>query len=252
MDDTTEAYSFVDTSLALSALLDALAELPTHPPSIYVDLEGEQLSRHGTISIIQIYISTMTHTYLIDVCALQKQTFTTRGSKGQTIQNILESSDIPKVIFDVRNDSDALFAHFGVRLAGVQDLQLMELATRPPPRKTVNGLAKCIETSGLLSDEEKLAWDDCKEKGLRLFLPHSGGSYKVFSQRPLSEEILRYCIQDVHYMPRLWAFYASKMTSKWWKKVESTSMERIRQSQSSRYVSRGKSKAGAPRGWLNA
>jgi len=39
--------------------------------------------------------------------------------KGTIAEVILESPDIPKVFFDVRNDSDALYSHFDVSLAGV-------------------------------------------------------------------------------------------------------------------------------------
>ncbi|KAJ6779705.1 hypothetical protein PWT90_07316 [Aphanocladium album] len=119
------------------------------------------------------------------------------------------------VIFDVRNDSDALYKHFNIRLAGMQDLQLMEVATRSFGRKHVNGLAKCIERDASLSPAERQRWKDCKETGVRLFAPERGGSYKVFNHRPLSKEILQYCVQDVHFMPRLWAYYNGKMTPQW-------------------------------------
>jgi GT2 family glycosyltransferase len=43
---------------------------------------------------------------------------------------ILETNDIHKVFFDVRNDSEASFHRFQICLQGVDDVQLMELATR--------------------------------------------------------------------------------------------------------------------------
>jgi hypothetical protein len=36
--------------------------------------------------------------------------FSTAGTNGQTLKTILESETIPKVFFDVRNDSDALYS----------------------------------------------------------------------------------------------------------------------------------------------
>ncbi|KAJ4146943.1 hypothetical protein LMH87_001497 [Akanthomyces muscarius] len=246
----TAPYEFIDTASVLSGVLDILHGLPTVPPSIFIDLEGENLSRHGTISILQIHVLPLKRTYLIDLYTLDETAFSVTGARGQTLKQILESSKIPKVIFDVRNDSDALYKHFNIRLAGMQDLQLMEVATRSFGRKHVNGLAKCIERDASLSAAERQRWKDCKETGIRLFAPERGGSYKVFNHRPMSKEILQYCVQDVHFMPRLWAYYNGKMTPQWHQRAEIESKERVKLSQSPSYVSHGPHKALAPRGWL--
>lgn len=58
-----------------------------------------------------------------------------------SLQSILESPKTPKVFFDVRTDSDALFAQFGIKLAGIIDLQLMELASR----------SRCVTVSTLFA-----------------------------------------------------------------------------------------------------
>ncbi|KAJ4161695.1 uncharacterized protein LMH87_007718 [Akanthomyces muscarius] len=245
-------YCLVDTATVLAAVVDALSGLPTQPPSIYIDLEGVNLSRHGSISILQLHVLPTRHTYLIDIYTLRGEAFTTHGlSVGQTLGALLESPDIPKVFFDVRNDSDALHAHFGIRLGGIQDLQLMELATRKFARRTVKSLVRCIEQDSQLTLRDRTAWMKCKDDGVRLFLPERGGSYEVFDQRPLSAEILRYCVQDVHLLPRLWTRYDRKMTKKWWWRVGRESAERVRSSQSSDYVSHGKDKALAPKSWRN-
>ena len=70
------------------------------------------------------------------------------------------------VFFDVRNDSDALFAHFGVALQGAEDVQLMESATRTTTgsKKYLNSLAKCIE-QGVLYGNDLTSWKLAKEKG---------------------------------------------------------------------------------------
>lgn len=249
--DITEPSDLIDTTAALSNVLDALEGLSTQPPSLYIDLEGEKLSRHGTISILQLYVLPMKRTYLIDIHTLRNESFTTRGSSDRTLKEILESQDIPKVFFDVRNDSDALYNHFNIHLAGIQDLQLMELATRTFARTHVNGLAKCIERDGRLSVTESNDWKESKEKGMRLFAPERGGSYRVFNERPLSNDILRYCIQDVHFLPRLWASYNFKLTPTWWSRVKEASTKRVTESRSASYVSHGKQKALAPTGWAS-
>ena len=54
-----------------------------------------------------------------------------------SLKVVLQSPSIPKVVFDIRNDSDARFSHYQIRVDGIKDLQLMELA----PRKDSKALA---------------------------------------------------------------------------------------------------------------
>lgn len=249
--DNPDFGGLIDTATAMSALVDILDNQPTTPPSFYIDLEGVNLSRHGTISILQIYVLPNRKAYLVDIHALGEKAFSTLGSAaGLTFKDILESETIPKVFFDVRRDSDALFSHFQIRLAGVQDLQLMEFATRTFPRGThVNGLARCIEHHASLTAAERSAWAATKERGLRLFAPERGGSYQVFNERPLSEEITRYCVQDVHFLPRLWARYHGRLTKAWEEKVRRASRDRVALSQTPGFNGMGKHMALAPAGW---
>lgn len=242
-------YNFIDTPTKLCSVLDSIYNLPTNPPSLYIDLEGDNLCRHGTISILQLFNSSTEQTYLIDIHTLADKAFTTRGKNGSTLTDILESSMIPKVFFDVRNDSDALYSHYKIRLQGVQDLQLMELATRNFAGRFINGLAKCIERDLRLSQKQKVAWQSTKDKGLDLFAPERGGSYRVFNERPLSEAIKLYCVQDVRFLPRLWSQYDKLLTSQKREKVRLASIERVKESQSRGYQPHGRQKALIPRGW---
>ncbi|KAH0421994.1 hypothetical protein CcaCcLH18_13066 [Colletotrichum camelliae] len=245
------SYDFVDTTAALARAVDALSGAPASPPSLYVDLEGEYLGRLGTISIIQIYLSTQQHTYLIDVQKLGAAAFSEPGTNGATLKTILESPSIPKVLFDVRNDSDALFFHFNIDLKGVEDLQLMELASRKSNKRLLFGLKKCIESDAQMTTGELLEWGRVKEQGHKLFAPESGGSYAVFSQRPLSRDILSYCVQDVRYLPRLWKTYNEKLTPAWKSKVLRASQHRIMQSQAADYNGKGRHMALAPKDWMS-
>lgn len=142
----------VDASDQIASLVDchAIGLEKSTPPNMYIDLEGVKLGRHGSISILTLLIGDESQTrnvYLIDVHTLGGLVFTHHGVKSITLKDILQSPTIPKVFFDVRNDSNALFSHFGVTLQGVIDLQLMESANRHNTyaRQFVSGLAKCIE-----------------------------------------------------------------------------------------------------------
>jgi len=159
----TSRVIFVSTTADLAVMLATLAHLPISPPSLYIDLEGQNLSRNGTIALLTLYVSPWQIVYLVDIYSLQTSTFSTPAiainqmstSSGSdsvapqaTLKSILESATIPKVFFDVRNDSDALFAHYAIKLSCVHDLQVMELATRTPTsgqsRSFLCSLSTCI------------------------------------------------------------------------------------------------------------
>lgn len=73
---------------------------------------------------------------------------------------MLESSAIPKLMFDCRTDNDVLIHTAGVRLAGVIDLQLLFLVTRTKARdrKKVASLARVILYAGGLTSTDKNKW----------------------------------------------------------------------------------------------
>ena len=92
----------------LKTFLDGLNDISGEPLTLYIDLEGNNLSRHGTLSLVTILIEPREKVYLIDVTKLGRDAFDTVGLDGRSVRNILEARDIIKVFFDIRNDSDAL------------------------------------------------------------------------------------------------------------------------------------------------
>jgi exonuclease 3'-5' domain-containing protein 1 len=218
-----------------------------YEPTMYIDLEGVNLCREGSLSIFTLLIDTPSpRVCLIDVHSLGSQAFTSAGIKAKTLKDILQDPKIPKVFFDVRNDSDALFAHFGVALQGVQDIQLMESAMRKTTssRKYLNGLSKCIK-EGVLYGSELASWKLAKEKGGRLFKPEEGGSYEVFEQRPIPDGIIDYCVGDVQYLSRLWSKFRSS-TDRWRDLVTEETKKRVEASQKPEYQPHGKDRTLAP------
>lgn len=239
--------NFVDTEAGVAGLIKEIQGLPTDPPSLYIDLEGINLSRHGSIFILQVFVFPLDKAYLIDIHTLKEKAFLQPASNGgQTLLDVLDSPQIPKVFFYVRNDSDALFSHLNIELAGVVDLQLMELATRNFSRKHAKGLAKCIERDAPITTLEIRSWKESKEKGLKLFEPERGGSYEIFNLRPLPNDVLDYCVQDVRFLPKLWRHYHQKMSPFWEKMVATEVTNRIMFSQTATYYGKGKWKALAP------
>jgi exonuclease 3'-5' domain-containing protein 1 len=133
MKNVTET-EIINSTEQISTPVDCLVRHAHHQdsPTMYIDLEGVALCREGSLSILTllIYMATNRRVYLIDVRTPGAQAFNTAGVELKTLKDILQDKKIPKVFFNVRNDSHALFAHFGVALQGVEDVQLMESATR--------------------------------------------------------------------------------------------------------------------------
>lgn len=155
----------IDLEASLLPLLDSIANLAVDPPSLYIDLKGTALGRHGSISILSLYIAPTKKTYLIDIRSLGKAVLSTTTKSGTSLKTILEPSTIPKVVFDIRNISDALFSLFQISVGGIKDLQLMELASRTGSRKFLSSLADCIEKDSPISAAAKAEWCLIKERG---------------------------------------------------------------------------------------
>lgn len=238
--------TLIDSLAGVSNLVDNLAGPPAHPPSLYLDLEGTNLSRTGTASLLTILIhrpESSDNTYLVDLQALGPAAFTTANISGETLASILESPIAPKVFFDVRNDSDALHYHFGIFLRGVVDIQLMENASRPPrsSKRLLHGLKKCIEHDLYLSPVERHSWKAVK---------YQGTNSMNFDERPLSEAVRTYCAGDVHYMPRMWRLYSGRLEGKWKEMVADETEKRVQLSQSPGYEPHGRHKVLGPWGGL--
>lgn len=249
MSDQATPTHFIDNEAHLVVMMEVLERVPRHTPSLYIDIEGVNLSRHGSISLITILVQPQSSIYLVDVHRLQARAFNTATPTGTTLRSILEDAAITKIFFDVRNDSDALHAHYGIKLRGIEDIQLMENAGRPEHRqRLVSGLGRCIEQEAPLPPRVKDAWKQVKSQGGRLFSPELGGSYEVFNERPLREDIRLYCVVDVKFLPLLRDVYWARLSDAWKLRVRCATEERVRASQSLGYDPFAKSKTLSPFG----
>jgi exonuclease 3'-5' domain-containing protein 1 len=234
------ASSFIHSKDSITKLINSLHNLPTNPPSLYFDLEGTKLSRNGSVSLLQLFVSPPNHVYLIDIHILGTTAFTTAGTNGQTtLKTILESTSIPKVCFDVRNDADALYAHFHIALQCIHDIQLMENASRKPgaSKQWLNSLTRCIETDGPLTTRQKQTYIAIKDKAKEKLDPSKGGSPRVFEARPLDTDIKANCEQDVRLLAPLWKVYNDRLAPDWKRKAEQEARCRVQGSQDAGYGS---------------
>ncbi|CZR53767.1 uncharacterized protein PAC_03648 [Phialocephala subalpina] len=229
MSSSTLAVKLIDDVATLTDFLSVLLARPTNPtslPTLYLDLEGKELSRTRTISLLTIHHTPTSATYLIDITTLSDSAFSTPAptpNTTQTLKSILEEVSIPKVFFDVRNDSDALFSHFKISLKGIIDLQLLELGSRSGPLYQKRHVRR--------RQEDRKPYVRSRERR----------SYAVFDARPLKEEMVVYCVQDVTFLPALLSVYTRKFANRgkamgeWKGKIERAILERVRDSQTAGY-----------------
>lgn len=236
---------WIDTMDLIRALVNEITHMD-RKSLIFVDLEGINLSRHVSVAIMQVLVPPNPAVYLIDIHVLQKEAFTAATDDGETLGGILESDTYAKVFFDMRNDSDALYSHFDIRLQGVIDLQLIEFAARPKRGRFLKGLSKCITESRVLSIAQAKEWEKSKDSGVCLFAPERGGTYEVFLRRPLSVVLQRYCAGDVLKLPRLLQVYAARLPAHLVGQVSAEALCRVALSQSIDFNGKGKHMALGP------
>ena len=222
--------TFVNTVAKLEGFLPVLLTLKDSTPErpeYSCDCEGCNLGRRGSLTIFQMRIRSLKHTYVFDVLALGGRVmFETEGKEGQSLKKSLQSQQI-KVFWDVRQDSDAMFNHFGIRLGGIIDAQLMEIASRNcPERRTLFSLFFAVsnERKALMVDYEFWEWKQSFNKAKEYF---NESNYECFNIRPLSYQALKYSAGDVDYIEKLYDVYYPKMKDKYWAFVREETGARI-------------------------
>lgn len=235
MSSLTSTTQLISTPSALEAFLSLI----TPSSSFYLDLEGKDLSREGTLTLITVLLHPQNTVYIIDVLTLGASSFTT-GTP--TLKTVLEDATIPKYVWDCRNDADALKAHFDVGLAGVLDIQLLEVATRWRPKTYLVGLSKSVEYDlrPYVARSVLDGWLKDKKDG------SAAMETDQFSVRPLRPETTRYCVGDVEMLPRLREVYMRKITPDWLVKVKAESVRRVEEAHSPGYKPNGADKKFGP------
>ena len=229
-------YRLVEDEEGLKNAISELKQKRERNTFLAVDCEGVSLSRKGALTIITV--ATEEKAYIFDVLKLGQAVF----SAG--LAEILEDKSQEKLMFDCRQDSDALWHQFRVKLTGVLDLQLFEViyrrestSRRPRGRNNIlrsqrtdeveriNGFRRCLEL--YVEDPNYII---VKGKGGAILKRDS----EVWKRRPLAEVLLQYCVVDTKAMFKLY----DKM-----KNVNGGDLERLRVA-SERYVDlyRGRSK----------
>ena len=215
-----EPYTLCDTTESLQTLLEVLANATKK--QIYIDFEGINLCKNGKICIGQLLLHGSPHVYLLDFVALGPLIFSTTYS-GHSLQTIFTNEEWVKVAFDPRNDIDAIYHQYHVMPTNVICLQLADIARdrmRGEYRRLCNGLGKVL---GCVLPSTSASLRLVKEGGKKLFAPELGGSYQVFEQRPLKNELIAYCVSDVRCLETLYETLVLPLSGHWtdWVRKES-------------------------------
>ncbi|KAF9639095.1 putative Exonuclease 3'-5' domain-containing protein 1 [Lasiodiplodia theobromae] len=258
MDPTTATQSIPDTVLndvtTLQSFLKEYANLPEETSStIYANLEGIKLGRKGSISIISLFVPSLGRVYHVDLISLGDAVLSTEPASGTSLKTILESPAIKKMFFDVRNDSDALFAHHQISLRGVIDVQLMELATRTYYRRHLASLAKCVEGNSAVAPATKEHWRSVAQIfDLRRRSEELSGRH-IINIRPIDPLVLEFCKLRVVLLPHLWRVYSNKLRAGselfWRSKITFETEERVKLARSATYDGDSKNKVLGPWDW---
>lgn len=226
---------------SISELRKFLAVL-SKSSALYLDIEGLNLSRHGTVAIITVLAHPSNEARLIDVSALGALAFSTESDNGKTLRSILEDRTICKYIWDVRNDANALWFHYGVRLCGIVDVQLLENASRSDDKTYLRGLNKCVQYDLSLGFMKMTRWLRTKEDVQKLM------GTDVFSIRPMDPKTIEYCQNDVVHLPALRDLYMARIKPEWLTKAKEESEHRVTQAKSPQYDPQSTGKALGPWG----
>ncbi|KAK0625558.1 hypothetical protein DIS24_g11116 [Lasiodiplodia hormozganensis] len=258
MDHTKATQSIPDTVLnevtTLQSFLREYANLPEKTSSaIYANLEGTKLGRKGSISIISLFVPSLGRVYHVDLISLGDAVLSTEPASGTSLKTILESPTIKKMFFDVRNDSDALFAHHQISLRGVVDIQLMELAARTYSRRYLTSLAKCVEGDDDVAPATKEHWRSVAQMfDLRRRSEQLSGRH-ILNSRPIDPLVLEFSKLRVVLLPHLWRVYSDKLRADnkhfWRAKITVETENRAKIARSARYDGDSKDNALGPWNW---
>jgi exonuclease 3'-5' domain-containing protein 1 len=90
------AYNLVATDADVANLVESLEKLPADPLALFVDLEGVNLSRHGSVSLLQIFTLPQEQTRLVDIHTLKERAFTQASANDTTLKSILGSPSVTR------------------------------------------------------------------------------------------------------------------------------------------------------------
>lgn len=213
--------------------------LGTIPPrcTLYLDLAGDNVSRQGKISLITVLIHQLQQIHIIDVLSLGNVAFTTTSDSGASLKSILEDSSTTKWFWDIRNNADALWAHYEIDLAGVLDIQLLENASRLAGHDKELLCERDNAIRADLAHRVGLAQDTQRRRPETAWMPLQGREDKgsPVMIRPLAKDSMISCTRGVLHLRGLRDVYMRRISIAWLAKVRQESVRRVLDARSQEY-----------------
>jgi len=154
---------------------------------IAVDCEGQNLSRRGPLTLLQIQTDDR-KIFLFDILAIEHL-------DKSPLKTLLEDPRILKLVFDFRSDNDALVHQFGISPTMVLDMQLVQYWTENNLSKVgISGLAKWYSAK---VQEGPNGWNALHLPPLKKTSFHNSMMFYNWAARPLSQRMLDYAATDV-------------------------------------------------------
>ncbi|TGO58053.1 hypothetical protein BCON_0059g00320 [Botryotinia convoluta] len=259
------SIKIVDTLPSLISFLDDLTSALTVPnctSTLYLSISPRNITIPSILMIhwIPPYLHGAAQNnpiYLLDLSALSAKTlvnthssersltimqFTHAPSPGQafetdipehiSLRTLFESPHIPKVVFDVRDISHFLYTECDISLAGVKDLQLMEVAVRDGVKDNLGDLAKCVELHSPLSSALKKEWEAKRVALLKI-------ESQPCEQRPMRQDTMQHYAGEVCMLPGVYRVLCTILRPEkqafWRNEIETETKNRIEASQSPTY-----------------
>lgn len=197
---------------------DAVRDLETSS-ELYLDMEGKDLGRDGSLSLIQIFSGKPgSNVYVFDVFV--------NPDAPSLLRPLLESRNHEVFTWDPRADSDVLYHQYGgIKMERVICLQLAETALDRQHglvRAYVHGLGKVLEQH--LPSSVAFSAAQIKKEGRAIMSEDNA----CFTKRPLPESLIQYAANDIAFLPdlkkQIWSYlsphYRSWVTTKSRERVE--------------------------------
>ena len=187
MPSVTTMVTLVNTA---EGLQDACEALKGKSP-IVIDLEGSNLGRRGSVTMLQV-AGSPEQVYCFDVMQMGDFAF-------QMLKPLLEDISIVKLCYDCRCDADALLHLHGIYLRGVYDLQILfTLLFQASSDPYLKGLYHALQMPHIIEHEIRDEVLSRKRECKRMMQTASGRL--LFAQRPVPPYILEYCALDVVFL----------------------------------------------------
>ena len=167
-----------------------------------VDLEGDRLCRHGKINFIQICVVSTSKIFIFNCSELSS------GEIRRALHPIFSDNSISKFMFDCRSDVDALYHQLDLKLDGVVDVQLFEIAYRK-----CNGFYNQRFYSGLFKTLNEQSFEaGVSSMDLKIKKKYSDQFKQDNYALNLNDhEVLRYMAIDVIYLKALHTVFNIKI-----------------------------------------